>query len=78
MAQIATYIVGLNGAEGEVLCRNGHFTQSVEQCAFANVWQADDAHLHDTHNAWSRLQRKTRSHKRTCFFRAGGCKISKR
>lgn len=42
---LLTYIVWLNCTERKVLCRDGHFAQSVEQCALANIGQTNNTHL---------------------------------
>lgn len=42
------YIVRLNGTEGKVFGRYGHFAQGIEQSALANIGQSNNAHLHHT------------------------------
>ena len=41
-------MVGVNCAEGEVLCRYAHFGQHIEQCAFADIWHSNNANLQTT------------------------------
>lgn len=44
------YIVGVDGAEGEVVGRDAHLSDGVEECRLAHIGQA-----HDT-NLWQRIQ----------------------
>ena len=43
-----TYIVGLNGAEGEVLCRYGHLGECIEQGTFPDIGKPHNPNLHNS------------------------------
>lgn len=32
-----TYVIGVNGTEREVLCRNAHLGEDIEKCALADI-----------------------------------------
>lgn len=47
MSLSGSYMVWVNSAEGEILSRDAHFCEDIEECTLANVWQPHDANLQD-------------------------------
>jgi len=41
------HVVGIDGAEGKVLCRDAHFGERVEEGAFAYVGEAHNSNLQE-------------------------------
>ena len=52
MTHRASPLVGVNGAEGVVLCGDGLLRQQVEEGGLSHVGETDNAHLHMGSERW--------------------------
>lgn len=42
----STHMVWINCTEGEVLCRDAHLCEHIEECAFPNIGKSHNPNLH--------------------------------